>query len=860
MKMSKQVAKTAAITIILLMASVMLMAIPEPVKAQTQLPPGVTPTNLQEGGSLPLPSGVTPDETIETKAHLSFTPNPVGLNQWILVNVWLQPPVHVSRYLKGFKIIFTKPDGSTDTKVIDSYQGDSSAWLQYTVDQPGTWKIKFEFPGGYFPPGNYTVPATSFMGAATYSFTKSVYYKPSSDGPYNFTVQTEQVLSWPPAPLPTDYWTRPISPENREWWVIAGNCPFNGRGGGPYWPANTNTYMSNYKFTPWVQGPNSAHIVWKKQGSVLAGITGLAGQWAKPVSYDEAFDTATGAYGAGPGANGNPAILFQGKLYGKVLSVFGGKPMYVWRCTDVRTGEVYWEQPWTSQMPTIISSTLFSEAGAGYVEGAGQRADRLRVNLVYLGGGRLIKYSPTNGGVQLNISIPVTTGTVYADPYVLSVQSLGGGKYRLINWTMEGSTTDFKSRVMGNKSWPFSSLGTVDYEAAVAVFTQGITSPAAGVAVEARIIAVSLKNGEVLWNITSGVGYGIYSGSTAIADHGKFAVRFNDGYYHCWDLKTGSKLWKSESTNWPWDTFAAYWASSAYGFLYDNTYAGIRAIDWNNGKVAWIFKAPTPYAYETPYTDAPGGSGVYPFFSGCIIADGKIYAYNLEHSPTAPFTRGYRLFCINATTGKGIWNITGSMAPGVVADGYLTACNWYDGYMYVFGKGRSQTTVSGPDVVVSKGTGVMIKGSVLDMSPAQPGTPCVAKESMTVWMEYLHMQKPCPSDVKGVPVTLTAIKSDGKVIDLGTVTTNGFYGTFGFAWTPEEEGTYTIVASFMGDDSYGSSSAATLITVGPAPPEPEQPQMPEIPAYTTIDLAIMVMVIIAIVIGIVNLYALRKRK
>jgi len=50
MKMSKQVAKTAAIAIILLMASVMLMAIPEPVKAQTQLPPGVTPTNLQEGG------------------------------------------------------------------------------------------------------------------------------------------------------------------------------------------------------------------------------------------------------------------------------------------------------------------------------------------------------------------------------------------------------------------------------------------------------------------------------------------------------------------------------------------------------------------------------------------------------------------------------------------------------------------------------------------------------------------------------------------------------------------------------------------------------------------------------------------
>jgi len=55
-----------------------------------------------------------------------------------------------------------------------------------------------------------------------------------------------------------------------------------------------------------------------------------------------------------------------------------------------------------------------------------------------------------------------------------------------------------------------------------------------------------------------------------------------------------------------------------------------------------------------------------------------------------------------------------------VADGYLTlGCR--DGYMYVIGKGKSETTVTAPDVAVPKGTAMTIKGTVLDQSPAQPG-------------------------------------------------------------------------------------------------------------------------------------------
>ena len=57
--------------------------------------------------------------------------------------------------------------------------------------------------------------------------------------------------------------------------------------------------------------------------------------------------------------------------------------------------------------------------------------------------------------------------------------------------------------------------------------------------------------------------------------------------------------------------------------------------------------------------------------------------------------------------------------------------------MYVYGKGKTATSVTAPDTVVTYDSGIIIKGTVLDMSPAQEDTPCVPRESMTTQMEYL---------------------------------------------------------------------------------------------------------------------------
>jgi len=184
--------------------------------------------------------------------------------------------------------------------------------------------------------------------------------------------------------------------------------------------------------------------------------------------------------------------------------------------------------------------------------------------------------------------------------------------------------------------------------------------------------------------------------------------------------------------------------------------------------------------------------------------------------------------------------------------------------MFVIGKGKSATTVTAPDVVVPKGNGIMIKGTVFDTSPAQPGTQCVSKESMSTWMAYLHDQWPIDGfwhneTITGVPVSLDATDPNGNSIHIGDVITDGYSGTFGFTWHPEISGQYTVMATFMGDDSYGSSFATTYATISEAAVvTPTPTQTPIImPPYEMYTVGTGIAVIIAV--AIIGLLLLRKR-
>jgi hypothetical protein len=450
--------------------------------------------------------------------------------------------------------------------------------------------------------------------------------------------------------------------------------------------------------------------------------------------------------------------------------------------------------------------------------------------------------------------------------YVLYVQSLGTNNYRLINWTTTGSSDNFTSRIISNTTYARSSLPSlIDYNAGIGATVSGVTSSATGTPSQTTITAYNLITGQQLWNITVDVVN--YSGSCNVADHGRTAILTQSGYYLAYDLYSGKLAWQSEVMDYPWSSagFGAYAVQSAYGMIYREAYDGVYAFDWNTGKIVWKYKAPA-VTYETPYIDE-NSEGVYSFDAGGIVADGKLYTYNTEHTPSLPLTRGWGLHCINATTGEGVWNITGMMAPGSVADGYLTGGNGYDGYIYVFGKGKSITTVTTSPAVIAKGSTVLIQGTVLDQSPAQPGTACVSKDSMKTQMEYLHMQMPIGGlwgneTIIGVPITITAISEDGDYVDIGSATTEGYSGAFGLSWTPQKEGTYRIIASFEADDSYGSSTASTYVTIGPAPASMDTDQQQEVtvPDYTMTIVYAAIAIIVAVAIAAIAIILVTKKR
>ena len=93
-----------------------------------------------------------PPQTHKTYAYVNASPNPVGVNQQVILIFFLNihPPtasgIGGDRW-RDFTLEITKPDGSVDT--LGPYNSDpvGSAYALYTPTQVGTYNVKFEFPG-----------------------------------------------------------------------------------------------------------------------------------------------------------------------------------------------------------------------------------------------------------------------------------------------------------------------------------------------------------------------------------------------------------------------------------------------------------------------------------------------------------------------------------------------------------------------------------------------------------------------------------------------------------------------------------------------------------------------------------------
>jgi hypothetical protein len=826
----------------------------------------------------------------------------------LLVNMWITFPAGEGKFMSYYTVTITKPDGTTQTINIQSYVADGTSWFDYVVSAVGTYRFQFSFGGEYFAAGYYSNGNYSATTVPGWIYVPAEYIDPATSPVTNLTVQQALVPSWSSldtmtkVPGPGEYWSRPIEPNNREWNVIAGNYPTPNNIGGGTTGTEPNESWHSENYGAYVEGPGSAHIVWYAV-SQMAGIMG--------------GDTGTQAQTGAPSSSGTantPSVIYMGRCYTTVTkSLYGNKPATYAECYNVQTGQIYYDIATANGgvTPTYIAYWPGVDLS---VPGAAADAS-WTVDLLAISGTFLYKINPDTGAVTTNVTLPsyITTSTAtttaianffYNNGYFLSFQ--GTQNYYIttenitlesayagfvINWTEQGSSTTFASRIVSNVSVTIPVSDRTPYEVG-AYGSLGAYDPTTGITIiqsrfeygdlyGTNLQALSLVTGKSLWNYTTPVGLmeDTYRPTNAWCVDGVYVAEMERGYFTAWKEQTGVVAWnttfmtQSPENQYPWGEFymydEAYYTQPGWdgGIIYAVMYTGVLAINDTNGAILWNYADPAP-PFETPYTTTVNGTTVNEYSVGSIeIVGGRVYFTDNEHTPTLPPERGWGLVCIDAVTGTLQWKILGSelQTGGGASDGYLLSGSTYDGIMYVFGMGPSATTVSAPQTAVTSGDKVVISGTVLDESPASAGTPCIADQYQDTWMDYLHFQMPINGlygniTVQGVPVVISAVDPNGNSIPIATVTSD-VSGTFSYTWTaPTLTGDYKIMATFAGSNSYGASWAETHATVVAAPPVSPTPTPISISGLATtssvltyIIIAVIVMIIAIAILGVLML-------
>lgn len=786
---------------------------------------------------------------VDTYAFLSVFPNPVQVGNTLVVSMSVQPLQPASYdFYHGFTVTITKPDGTTETKGPFTTDATGSQWFNYVPTVVGTYSIQFSFPGQTFAD-------------------RGDYYKPVTSPVTKLVVQQEPIPGYPTVPLPTDYWTRPIYAENRDWSSISGNWLKDS------YNSDINFgYCTATGYNPYSEAPMTAHVAWTKE--LLLG--GLVGGESGQTSYYTLNDYEMGLF---------PPIIINGRLYYNYHeSDFRTQIRPGFVCLDLRTGE----ELWRNTEGNINVGQLF-DYHSGNQNGAtpwlwdmGQSGLYSSMHLPC----NYKMYDAFTGELILGFENAIQGGfPTFGDDGSLLIYFIDGTNNWLAMWNstqafvangliyFSGSGEGF---LRPSQPWEFlpNLQGMYDWNTGI---QWNVTIPDVpnypdleyGGTLGQNM--VSIQDGVILTTVESysasyhEIGYDTNTGQRLWIHNTTqwtWSRAYGEGYYADfysptmtqigYDVKTGSRLWQSEPQEYPWGLYQGSNSLIADGRVITIAYDGyVHAYNVTTGKQLW--KCFSENTTETPY-------GHYAFYYGPMMAKGVVFAGTGEHSPSQPLIRGNKLYAINASTGEAIWTVNGLYNLAAVADGYLLAANGYDNMIYCFGKGPSTTTVTAPKTQVTIDESLVIEGTVLDKSAGQPDTPCMSDEDMSSWMEYLHMQKPIPTNAKGVEVSLDVIDANNNFRNIGTATSDAS-GVYSLVWKPDITGKYTVIATFAGSDSYGSSSARTNFYVEEAvsavTPEPTQAPASMADIYF-LPMSIGIIAAIAIV-GVVLALLLRKR-
>jgi hypothetical protein len=844
--------------------------------------------------------------SVTTYPVIGATPNPVGVGQETLILMGITQALQSDLYhWEGLTVTVDRPDGHTET--LGPFETDSTGLTGtiYVPSMAGNFTLQVHFPQQVCEEG------VSRGGIAPGTIMKA-----SDSIKITLVVQDEPITYYPGHALPSEYWTRPIDDQLREWAPIAGN-----------WLTTPRNYLAVGQD----DAPDTAHILWTTpltSGGLVGGsLDGYQGaeDTVTNIGY-ETGDAYEGKWGGSFG--GGSSVTMGGKLYYQKYAA--ADPFKEMVCVDLHTGEQLWSRVFLNNLTLTRGQLLFwqtydNQGVYDYLWATGNAGTRALFGLPSSAGNPWCAFDPFTGDfVYMLHSLP--SGTFDYGPqgemlvYTIdtrngwmtmwnstNIPALYAGKdYASMAWAQWRpmgkivNATDVAGVTINGRDpfvAPTTPLGINGYQWNVSIPTD-LTGSARAVFSGDKVFGYQIDRTQVTsWTLNldesnGALGRVLYEKSwTSVPSewaNGNLSIGFGavsniDGVFtvnaketrlrYGFSLETGDYLWTISEpiamlghlTGGP----SGENGYIVYGKLISGTMSGvIQAYDVTDGQLSWSYDVRDPYMQVLWSNNFPVGH--------LIACDGKIYIANLEHSVNQPLPRGGPFICLNATTGDVIWRADGLFRQtvwggrAVIGDSIIATMDTYDQRVYGIGKGPSATSVTASPKVSVYGSSVVVEGMVTDVSPGTEeyglrarfpnGVPAVSDANMSDWMLYVYKQFERPANVMGVDVVVSVIDPNNNAYEVGRATSDSS-GMYKVMFTPEVPGEYTIIASFAGSGAYYGSYAETALGVEEAPTATPEPTPTPVSVAELYFLPAVSGIIVAIIIvgALLALLLLKKR-
>ena len=253
--------------------------------------------------------------TMKTYPIVDAIPNPVGVGQETLLKCGISEALPSASYgWSGITFTVTKPDGTRETLGPFTTDATGSTYTTYVPDQIGNYTITTNFP-------NNTYPITTTPMGRTAPIQQGTIMLASSKSMTLEVIESLDVQFYPGHALPTEYWSRPIDPQLREWYSISGN-----------WVERTPNSIALYQDN----APETPHVLWAnvyEQGGISGGLYDGENKIIADMYAGDAYE----------GRFANPVVI-NGVLYYNAQ----GNGLYAQtsipgiQAIDLHTGEKLW--------------------------------------------------------------------------------------------------------------------------------------------------------------------------------------------------------------------------------------------------------------------------------------------------------------------------------------------------------------------------------------------------------------------------------------------------------------------------------------------------------------------------------------